>query len=236
MKPEIKKALQDIYEAPKPQHKKEFISSIQKPELNTYSFMMQQISYIRKRVWIISLAILVFAVMGTRYMQEDSVWIISSIMPFAALCAVTENVRSMTYGMVELEIAARFSHKSIVLARIGIIGIMHFGVFCIMIPFVGRGSLIPFTRTGLYLFVPYLISSTLGLWAVRRFQDIDATYVCMGTSLIVCLFNIILKNTIIGYYDEQKFIWWMIVGAYFFYKTWNEYRKTICQTEELTWN
>ncbi len=236
MKPEMKKALQEAYEAPKPQHKKEFIRRLEKPQLTTYSFMLQQISYIRKRVWMISLLILTVAIWGTGYAMQDSVWVISSMMPFVALCAITENARSMTYGMAELEMASRFSLKSIVLARMGIIGILHFAVFCILIPFVGCNSLIPFARTGLYLFVPYLLSSTLGLWAVRKFQDIDATYLCMVTSAITCLLNVILKNMISGYYEEQKVIWWMVAGVYLFYKTWNEYKKTISQTEELLWN
>ncbi|MBE5877933.1 MAG: hypothetical protein E7290_13760 [Lachnospiraceae bacterium] len=236
MKSEMRKALKEAYEAPMPQHKKEFISKLDKPQLSTYSFVLQQTAYIRKRVWILSLFIVAVAIWGTSYVGQDSLWVISSMMPFVALCAITENARSMTYGMAELEMASRFSLKSIMLARIGIIGILHFAVFCILIPFVGSNSLIPFARTGLYLFVPYMLSSTLGLWAVRRFQDIDATYLCMVTSAIVCLLNVILKNIISGYYEEQKVIWWVIAAVYFMVKTWNEYKKTISQTEELLWN
>lgn len=236
MKREMINALKNVYEAPSPLHKKEFIRKLEKPQLSTYSFMLQQISYIRKSVWFVSVIVLVFAIFGTRYAKQESVWMLSSMMPFVALCAVTENARSRTYGMAELEMASKFSLKSIVQARIEIIGLVHFVVFGIVIPFVGRSSLVSFARTGLYLLVPYLLSSTLGLWAVRKFQDVEVTYVCMGTSAIVCLFNIILKNMVSGYYEEQRFIWWLVAGIYLVFKTCSEYKKTMYQTEELIWN
>lgn len=236
MKPEMRKALQEAYTAPMPQHKKEFIRKLDKPQISTYSFMLQQLAYIRKRVWMVSIIISALAIFSIGYVGQDSIWVISSMMPFVALCAITENARSVTFGMAELEMASRFSLKSIILARLGIIGILHFAVFCILIPFVGKSALIPFTRTGFYLLVPYLLSSVLGLWAVRRFQEIEPTYLCMVTSSIICVLNIALKNIIEGFYGEQKFIWWVMAGICLWYKTWNEYKKTISQTEELVWN
>lgn len=236
MKSEMKNALKEAFEAPESKHKKEFLRNIEKPQISTYSFMLQQISYIRKRVWMISVMISALAIFSIGYVGEESIWMIASMMPFVALCAVTENARSVTFGMAELEMASRFSLKSIVLARLGTIGILHLAVFCIVVPFVGNSTLIPFAHTGLYLLVPYLLSSVLGLWAVRRFQEIDATYLCMMTSSIVCVLNIALKTMIEGFYGEQKFIWWVIAGIYLMYKTWNEYKKTISKTEELIWN
>ncbi len=236
MKPEIRKALQEAYEAPKPQHKKEFIRMLEKPQLSTYSFMLQQISYIRKRVWILSILISALAVVSISYVGKEAIWMIASMMPFIALCAITESARSVTYGMAELEMSSRFSLKSIVLARLVIIGVSHLMVFCILVALIGKNAVIPLTRTGLYLLVPYLLSSVLGLWAVRRFQDIDATYLCMVTSSIVCVLNIALKTMIEGFYEEQKFVWWVIAGIYLMYKVCNEYKKTISQTEELVWN
>lgn len=236
MKSEMKISLQEVLEAPEPKRKKEFLRNIEKPQLSTYSFMLQQVSYIRKRVWILSAMISALAIFCAGYVGEEAIWIISSMMPFIALCAITESTRSATYGMAELEMASRFSLKSIVLARLGTIGILHLAVFCIVVPFVGNSALVPFAHTGLYLLVPYLLSSVLGLWAVRRFQEIDATYLCMMTSSIVCVLNIALKTMIEGYYRERKLIWWVIAGIYLMYKTWNEYKKTISKTEELVWN
>lgn len=233
MKPELKKALQEAYEAPEAKHKKEFLRKIEKPQMNTYSFMLQQVSYIRKRVWLLSIAVCVIALAGIGYVGENAIWMSASMMPFIALCAVTENARSVTFGMAELEMASRFSLKSIVLARAGIIGALHFVVFAILVPFIGKSSFIPFTRTGFYLLVPYLLSSVLGLFAVRKFKEIDATYLCMVTSAIVCVLNIALKSVIPEFYGERKFVWWVLVTIYLMYQTWKEYSQSISQTEEL---
>lgn len=233
MKPELKKALQEVYEVPKAIHKKEFLRNLEKPQMNIHTFMLQQVSYIRKRVWLLSIAICVAALISIGYVGEDAIWMSASMMPFIALCAVTENARSVTFGMAELEMASRFSLKSIVLARTGIIGVLHLGVFAVLVPFIGKSSFIPFTRTGFYLLVPYLLSSVLGLFVVRKFKEIDATYLCMVTSAIVCVLNIALKNIIPEFYGEKKFVWWVLVTIYLMYQTWKEYGQSISQTEEL---
>ena len=72
------------------------------------------------------------------YIGKDSVWVISSMLPLIALCAVTESARSKTYGMAELEQASRFSLKSVMLARMGIMSFLHFIIFITLIPFVGK--------------------------------------------------------------------------------------------------
>ena len=44
------------------------------------------------------------------------------LLPFVALLAVTEGTRSAVYGMEELELATRFSLKSVLLARLCLVG------------------------------------------------------------------------------------------------------------------
>ena len=55
-------------------------------------------------------------------MEKDVLWIISALIPFIAMSILTENARSGIYLMAELEMAARFSLKSVILARMEILG------------------------------------------------------------------------------------------------------------------
>ena len=168
MKSDMKKVLEEAFAAPEPTRKKEFMRKINQPQISTFSFMLSQISYIRKRVWLVSVLISVLALMIAEYVGADCIWVIASLMPFVALGAITESVRSTTFHMAELEMASRFSLKSITLARLGVIGLLHFAVFCILVPFTCRNALLPLGKVGIYLFVHYLLTTVLGLVASRK--------------------------------------------------------------------
>lgn len=236
MKENMKSVLKEVFVTPEPERKKEFLQKIEQPRISTFSFMLLQISYIRKRVWIVSAFISCLAIMSAGYVGQDCIWLISAMIPFIALCAVTENARSAVYCMTELEMSSRFSLKSITLARLSAIGLLHFMILCILIPFVGKNALLPFMRTAVYLVVPYLLTSVLGFVIARKMHGKEVIYVCMGIAVMVSLLIFIIKESIPELYGEKLFIWWCVVVIYLLVKAWSEFKKTISQTEELVWN
>ena len=66
MNKKLKKALQNAFEPPKPIHEKEFIKQFPQPTISTLSFVLSQIRYIQKYVWIVSFAVFLIALMGAR--------------------------------------------------------------------------------------------------------------------------------------------------------------------------
>lgn len=236
MNSDMKKVLEEAFAAPEPKRKKEFLKKTGQPPIGTFSFMKLQISYIRKRVWFVSVLVLVLAIASDDFVGKDGIWVMSAMMPFIALCMITESARSETYGMAELELASRFSLKSIMLARLGIIGIAHLAVFCILIPFARKSTLIPCVQLGIYLLVPYLLTSILGLIAVRRVHGKEAIYICVGISVMVSYLNILIKESIPQLYEGKQLIWWVAVLIYLVIKVCSEYKKMIYRMEELTWN
>ena len=52
-------------------------------------------------------------------------WITAALLPFLVPLAVSEGAKSTLYGMEELETASRFSRKSVLLARLCLIGTFH---------------------------------------------------------------------------------------------------------------
>lgn len=236
MKSDMKSVLEEAFAAPETKHKKEFLQNAAQPQISTFGFMRLQASYIRKRVWLVSVLILVMAVMSAGNVGKDSIAVISAMIPFIALCAVAESARSEVYCMVELEMASRFSLRSVMLARLGTIGLFHFLILCVLIPLVGKSALLPFAQVGVYLSIPYLLTSILGLVAVRKMHGKEAIYLCMGISVVLSFFNLTLKEQIPGVYEGRMFLWWCITGIYLAAKAWSEYKKAIFQTEELVWS
>lgn len=247
-----KEIWEDAFSTPSPQRKTEFLEYLQKENVHRKSmqgqraqsantaktsisigsFILSQIAYIRKRVYLASLLILALAVMATDYAKTDSVWAVAAMMPFIALCMVTESARSETYGMAELEMASRFSIRSIMLARFGTIGLVHMGLLCILIPIVSHSSLLSFIQIGIYLLVPYLAASVLEFAAVRRFRGKEAISVCMSISVMVSLLNTVVKELLAHLFGSKQFAIWLILAVYLTGRTVLEYRKMIYQTEE----
>lgn len=236
MKSDMKKVLEDVFATPEPKRKKEFLKKLDQPQISTLSFVLSQVSYIRKSVWIGSILVSVLAVLCADVVGQDSVWVISAMTPFIALCAVAESARSVTYQMAELEMASRFSLKSITLARLGAIGALHVMLFCVLVLFAGKSSLVSLGQVGIYLLVPYLLTSVLGLVAVRRVHGKEAIYACMGIAVMVSCLNFMIRGNLPEVYAQKQMIWWIVTGTYLLVKMWSEYKKVIYQTEELAWN
>lgn len=219
---ELKSILGSTFSTPNPKKKAEFIRNAELPRLSTLGFMLQQIVYIRKMTWLFSFFISVCAFLCADSIGRDSIWIISSMMPLLAVCSITESARTKIYGMAELEQASRFSLKSVVLARMGIMSFFHLIIFAVM----GTWRLV-----SIYLFVPYLLTSVLCLMAVRKMQGKEINYVCMGIAVGIGFLNLILKANIPALYGEKTVVWWCVSGVFLGEILWKESRKMAEQME-----
>lgn len=233
---DYKTILQEAFTAPPPKRKVEFLKNRKQAPISTASFLKMQIFYIRKRVWMISVLVFVFAALGVEFVEQDCLWVAAALMPFIALCAITESARSVTYGMAELEMTSRFSLKSVLLARLGAIGLIHAVILCLLIPLVGNRGTIPLTQIGVYCLVPYLLTSVFGFMAVRKVHGKEAIYICMGIAVIVSYLNFIIKEILPQVYEQKQFVWWVAAMIYLSAKALKEYKKAFYKTEELAWN
>lgn len=241
MNQEMKKMLQDAFEAPEPQNKREFLRRISRTrsshtEITHIQFFLTQASYIRKWVWALSLGIFLIALIGACFMEKDVLWLLSAMMPFLAITAITENIRSEIYGMSELEMATRFSLKSVVLARMGILGIVHLVVLCLITLLGYREGAITVFQTGVYLLVPYLLTDAGGLWLVRKIRGKEAVYASMGLAFLVGVLPIASKYTMTWLYQAKNFSWWLVVLVVLIGVIVSEWRKNMKRMEELEWN
>ena len=236
MRNDIKQVLESSFAAPEPKRKEEFFREIGRTPISTFAFMKLQISYIRKRVWILSILVIMLSIASKKYVGTDCIWVISAMMPFVAVSMVSENNRSEIYGMAELEQSSRFSLKSVMYARLVVVGISHIMLLSFIIPFIGNGVLTPYVQIGIYILVPYLLASTLGLTAVRRNRGKETSYYCFGISCMVSCLQIIVREMIPQIYDGKWFLCWCAVFFYLLMRLCAEYKNMIYQAEDMLWN
>ena len=153
-------------------------------------------------------------------------------MPLLALGIITECGRAEVYKMAELEMSTRFSIKSAVLARLGIIGGVSLILICAVTPIIGSDIL----RTGVYILCPYLLTAYLGFLAVRKIHGRESMYVCVGIATAVSVLNIIFSSELSALCIPENFVLWGAALAVLGIGTAVQCYKMIKQTEDLTWS
>ncbi len=238
-KNQIRKRLSGAFPAPPPRERDAFLSRADFPRLGLPGFALAQARYIRKRVWAASLLSVIVSPLilagAERGDALNSIWIISSLLPFAALVSVTEITRGASQKMRELEMSCKYGLNAAVLARMGWLGAVN-ALLSLIVPLIlssagGWG----FFRMFTYLFTPFLLTCVLSLFAQNRLRPADGVYSCGLTALIVSVLNGLFHSNITDFFTEHftsgaalfaALLVWMVFEIYKFLK----------QTEELQWN
>ncbi len=228
-------ALKKAFEAPAPRRKKTFLRGIRQRRVSSCQFVLQQASYIRKWAWALSLGVFLTALAGGPLLDKDILWLLSALMPFLAISSVTEYVRAEACGMAELEMATRFCLKSVLLARVGVLGIVHLGTLS-LVSLCGYREGMPIFRTGIYLLTPYLLTDAVSLWLVRKIRGREALYACLGPAIIVGILPVIDKCTGLWLWQSGNFGWWLWAAAALCVIAACEWKKSMERMEELTWS
>ncbi len=103
----------------------------------------------------------------------EQIRLVSVLLPFAALSTVTELHRSARCRMEELEMASRFSLKTLLLARLTLLGLGNLLLLCALFPLMTGWGQLPLAETGFYLLCPYCLTSLLCLMITRRFRGVS---------------------------------------------------------------
>ena len=233
MKREIREQLKFVYEAPPSLHKKEFVQRWNHQPMNIWEVLCSQATYIRKWIWVVSTLIFVTAVFGVVPASNNLMWIFSALTPLLAVTVIAESGRSDNYEMTELEMATRFSLKSVVFARLGILGIENLFVLGFLIVVgIWNGEEEPF-QTGVCILIPYLLTTFIGLCIVRRFKGHEAMYYCMGIAVAIGCFVFLSGDMVTRIYQGYDPIWWGSIMLLLTGGVIRQYRNMIIETEEL---
>ena len=164
---DLKNLINDAFYAPEPAGKENFIRFLRPRKVSMAEMIVRQIPYIGKLVWMISMLIIAVALLGAFSGNESTVTVVAALMPFSAALGIFDTNRSKRYKMTELEAATRFSLRSIVFARMTILGILSVFVIALISPIIAityGGSI---AMTAVRILIPYLVTMIVSLHIER---------------------------------------------------------------------
>lgn len=244
MNGKLKKALKTGFEAPSPTGKELFLKQLHYPKITYQEFLFEQLRYIRKRIWIASVLIVLLGWMITlrlpvfQYWNTDGIkiWSISATLPFLAMITITEIYRSAAYSMAELEESCRFSLPQIVMARMSILGVVNSIVLILLLIFINRVSAYSLLQTILYVMVPYLVVCTICLGLLNRTHGSDGIYACAAAAGLVSVSSILCEISARILYSDTYINGWLTLFAGCFVLIGFQMHKLVKQLEEKQWN
>ena len=227
-----KELLEQAFSVPAPKKKRAFLRTLPKQEVGLGALLLSQAAYIRIWVWAVSFLLFALVTFAAQTVELDVIWILSAVVPFAALLLIMEFAKSSAYGMSELEMSSRFSLRTILLARMVMLGAVQLLGLLLTIPMAGM----TLVNNGVYLLVPYLLTALLGLVAVRRIRGKEGLFVCGSISAFVCILMPMSKPFAPMLYVQENRILWVLAIILLLAGLVREYRITINHWEEILWN
>lgn len=189
---QLKRALKSVYQPPEPAGKQAFLDRIEDVQLTILGFVRTQLHYIRPWGWLFSIGIFLAALALAWQADRQAVWMISALLPFAALSTITEMNRSVRYGMDELELASRFSLKAVMLARLSILGLGNLLLVVLLTPILSVWGQMTIVETGFYILCPYSLTAFCDLYILRRWHGRENMYACVGAAALVSVLCVVM--------------------------------------------
>ena len=232
--------IRNLCDSPRPEKKTEFLQNLREqgminrrhPVISHGEFLAGQLFYIGKWYWILSGLLLLFITWICRRYPGNYPF---ALTPFLALGILAETRRSFRWKMAELEHAARFSLRSVILARLFLLGAVNtaglFIVILIIRPYLSY-SLI---RVFLYMMVPYLTASWLG----SIYERMHRTDPGSGSAMICLLSSAFFAAAPAFFnrlYEEKMMGLWIAVFILTAFCLAGNLRKWTRDMEEPVWN
>lgn len=210
-----KRGLRRVYSPPPPQGKAAFLERFSCRELSTTRLLLMQAAYLRPWSWLVAAGIFAAAWWLTHSQTVPEVWLVSALLPLAALSACTEFSRSVRYRMEELERTARFSWRTLLLARLTLLGLGDLLLLAALIPLVAGWSGLPLLWTGCALLSPYCLTALACLAISRRMRGREGSFVCASAALGVSGLCYVQRGTVLldAQGDGGGLVWATLVLA-----------------------
>ena len=199
MERRLREELEGYFEAPKPERKRVFVRQFGMQKMNLLNVVAGQARYISKGVWIFSVCFFGMACAVAQIAEPRYVSMILAIIPFLVMCSVTETTRSYRYGMEELELSVRFSLKSVVLARMVVLGLGNLAVLA--------GAML-LLRSHMHISIacvmaPYFLTAGGSLYIVRNLRGTEGVLPCLLLASLVCVLELYLPWQLGGIFSPE---------------------------------
>lgn len=232
MERRLKEDLKMYFEAPAPRRKERFLRQFDTQKISLFPLAFMQIKYISKWVWLVSVVFCGITYAALDVLEAEHVSFITAWIPFMVMLFVTESMRSYRYGMDELETSARFSLKSIVMARMLILGIASMIFLIVFMQIISVKSELHV----LHIFTPYFFTASGGFYIVRYIRGVESTVLCFSLASFISVVQIVLQLQYEEWYLPDYLPIWAIICTIGILGTIKQSYRTIRMTEELAWN
>lgn len=232
--------IREVCNTPRPEKKREFLQHLKEQgmmnrRLTVMShgeFLAGQLFYIGKWTWTLSGVLLLFlAWICCRHPGNYPF----ALTPLLALGVLLETRRSFRWRMAELEHAARFSLRSVILARMFLVGAVNTGGLLIVILIIQPFFSYSLIRVFLYMMVPYLTASWLG----SIHERIHRTDQGLG-SILICILSSVFFAAAPAFfgqlYEERMTVFWAAAFILTACSLAGNLRALTCNMEEAVWN
>lgn len=235
MNKKLKQGLKAAFDPPQAVNKAEFLNNFAYPKASGFDFLISQISYIRKRVWLYSILLFAASLFALHYYTASLsvVWTVSSALPFLALITINEVTRSRFCGMAEIEASCKHSLSQVTLIRLMVLGTMNLLILmAILLSFIGKTDFILF-RLGVYWLMPFLVSNYALLLIVNSFRGKEVMYVSAIVTGFISISNILITTELGVIFADKYVALWVAAFILFTIAIAMEIIKLIKRTEEL---
>lgn len=187
---ELKKMIASAYEVEPSHDKAAFLKQYRTRELHIWDVLCQQSKGIGLVNLIVSL--LVLFIIWQILLQSDSSDILefarmSSLIPAIAVAAISGMGRSEKYGMDELEMSTRFSLRTVLSARLIVVGVIDITAFILLMIIFGQCTDIGMLQALMVLTIPYLLTAWGCMLITRKMHSSKEIGVCFAYGMMVCL-------------------------------------------------
>ena len=232
--------MKELCRSGEPEGKREFFSRLQAQGLlhrrpvvmNHGEFLARQLCYIEKWVWMLSGMLMLFIIWACSMNSGNYPF---ALTPLLAAGILAETGRSYRWKMEELEYAARFSLRSIVLARMFLVGLIDTAGLLIVVAAVRSYLTYSLLRVFLYMMVPYLTAAFLGsLYERKKRRDagLGCIVICILSSAVFAAAPIFVSSL----YEESLTIIWAAAFILLICSLAVSVREQMREMEEPIWN
>lgn len=237
----LKKELRTIYQVSSSDRKYIIINDVKNLRKNhtitPLSIMIRkQIKYLRLWGLLSSIGAFILALYLAREIENNPVWFISALLPVVAYVGIAEVGRSERYGMNELELTTTFSLKMIVMTRLCAAGICNLLLMILLCPIMILFGNVTLTELGFVILCPYLLTSFLCIYFIRRYRSPENLYGCIGIAFCVSMLCVVFGYLQIRILELMNLGSSIVILFALIFLTANEIKKWIVDTEEYAWN
>lgn len=220
IKSELKKHYQNVPPMPNPNginqaiiRAREVIQATEDETLLFWRFLFSQFGFIRKKVWIAQLFIILVCGLALCYLPEEAknIAMISAAAPLIVLTNVFELSRSYTHGMVEIELSTRYSFKQLMIARLSVLGMVDILCLTILLVFSGLYLSTEACAIILYALVPFLVTCFACLLILNHIKRKECNYYCAAVGLLITLAISIVTIQYPQIYELAGIWAWLII-------------------------